>query len=365
MAQAQKIYVNAPLVLYLMNTVLDWSRDDLRVKMPASERTVDTLLAGASIGRTSFGKLSNAIVKGLKDANRQPLRPEELLANFDGEFTTGAGLEGFDREHRKEDDGRLSPAAEALIDTLKREVTLLKNDNERLHLEVSMCWKIINHLHETQHDVRLEQDFVRDLPDRIRHISDVILHIDSFIGNFFLKQLSPGMRAYFAYRLNEPFQENRDDGAPIEALYRFGVSRSGANGKAWQPGLPVGIESNVHRVFTKNEAYGLVDTTTPGVTDPYQRTENEGSVYGVPVRYHNIPVGVLGISSRFRNKKGVTGYRNAADNLGIALSALFYIYGRSLDPNTNEVETGEAIRWKLADRFNDSFRSDQPTVRGV
>jgi hypothetical protein len=212
-------------------------------------------------------------------------------------------------------------------------------------------------------DLSLTQAFLRTLPanQRFDRIDDVMRPLDSLIHDYVPRFLSPRMRVYFAYKLINPDHVTAHSfpgvSAPMRAYYRVGISFSAVETR-WYEGLPIGIPSNTHAVYTRRTVRKVRDAHRAifSNVEQNQPVDDEGSVIGLPVTYRDgrgneESIGVIGMSSPERDEVTNTKYESLAHELSILFSALFYAWGHQFEGEKTFGELVAFMRKSIADYF--------------
>jgi hypothetical protein len=255
----------------------------------------------------------------------------------------------------------LAPACNEMRGIIKRLGIRNESKLDIIQSQKDVFTYVFNRLNPYR-DISLTQDFLRNLPSGkpFLTIDDLLYPLDSLIHHYVPQFIEPWMRVYFAYKLKKPARGRSQTGQPgtFQVCYRVGISFS-KNDDKWYEGLPIGIPSNVHVVYSKQciskirNAQQHIDNRNK----QNQEVKDEGSVIGLPVLYSdddgkNECVGVVGISSPRKEEVTVPEYESLAIELSILFSALFYAYGRYLQKSKTFDEVVAQLRDEIANHFD-------------
>lgn len=221
---------------------------------------------------------------------------------------------------------------------------------------------VFNRLNPYQ-DISLTHDFLRNLPSdkRFVRIDDVLFPLDTLIHHYVPQFMAPWMRVYFAYKLENPVSVSPHlhpgHNLPYDAYYRVGISFSKINDK-WLEGVPIGIPSNVHWVYTR-KSISFVRDATRSLNHNHvenEKVNDEASVIAFPVLYSdddnpNECIGVIGISSPNAGEVTSQEYTALTRELSTLFSALFYAYGKYLQRNMSFNEVIRQLRFEIHEHF--------------
>lgn len=259
----------------------------------------------------------------------------------------------------------LGPACNQIRKSIK---SLGKRDDSKIDIiqtQRDVYAYMFNHLHPYK-DITITKDFLKDISiyKRFTKIDDVLYSLDKLVHHYVPQFIESWMRVYFAYKLNEPFipEEVIDSSLPQKANYRVGIAYS-ENQDKWYEGLPIGIPSNVHRVYSRNTVSKVrnakVQLNSHGIQN--QTVENEGSVIASPVLFRDDEqdlsecIGVIGISSPNQDEVSSPEYEAFALELSTLFSALFYSYGRYLQRSLKFDDVVKQIRFNISDHYDSKF----------
>lgn len=226
---------------------------------------------------------------------------------------------------------------------------------------------LFNRLNPYQ-DILLTHDFLKSLPTtkRFLTIDDVLLPLVALIRHYVPQFISPEMRVYFAYRLEDPVQVSPDKHpgrtAPFKAYYRIGLAFSKVSDN-WIEGVPLGIPSNVHRAYIRKNISEVPDATrTLNLSNEQNHVvTDEASVIALPIVYSdeenpNECIGVIGLSSPEKEEVTQPEFQALARELSTLFSALFYAYGKYLQRTKTFAEVIKQIRTEIDDHFESKFQ---------
>lgn len=221
---------------------------------------------------------------------------------------------------------------------------------------------VFNRLNPYQ-DISLTHDFLRNLPSdkRFERIDDVLFPLDTLIHHYVPQFIAPWMRVYFAYKLEGPVTVSPDlhpgHTKPYDAYYRVGISYSKENDK-WLEGVPIGIPSNVHLVYTRRSISYVRDATRSlNLKDAEnEKVNDEASVIAFPVLYSDEEnpyecIGVIGISSPHAEEVTSQEYVALTRELSTLFSALFYAYGKYLQRKIPFEKVISQLRSEIHEHF--------------